>query len=244
LPAWASWSTTWNQDPKRTLFTLARYKFVARMLAGDRHVLEVGCADAFGTRIVQQAVKKVTAVDFDPLFVADVKERMNPHWPIDVRVHDMLDGPVPGTFDAAYALDVLEHIRAEDEHRFIANAIAPLTPEGIAIFGMPSLESQTHASRRARPDMSICKTGDAFKRTLERHFHTVFMFSMNDEVVHTGFYPMAHYLLGVACHRRATMLSVDRARKIRHLLVVWHNPGRALWMTLDPRMYHRGARAC
>jgi hypothetical protein len=25
---------------------------------------------------------------------------------------------------------------------------------------------------------------------------------MNDEVVHTGFYPMAHYLLGVACHRR------------------------------------------
>jgi len=32
---------SWNQDPKRTLFTLARYKFVARMLAGDRHVLEV-----------------------------------------------------------------------------------------------------------------------------------------------------------------------------------------------------------
>jgi hypothetical protein len=30
----------------------------------------------------------------------------------------------------------------------------------------------------------------------------VFVFSMNDEVVHTGFYPMAHYLLAVACHRR------------------------------------------
>ena len=41
------------------------------------------------------------------------------------------------------------------------------------------------------------------KRTLERHFHTVFVFSMNDEVVHTGFYPMANYLLGVACHRKA-----------------------------------------
>src|SRR5262249_16835696 len=49
---------SWSQDPKRTLFTLARYKFVSRMLAGDRHVLEVGCADAFGTRIVQQAVKR------------------------------------------------------------------------------------------------------------------------------------------------------------------------------------------
>src|SRR6266567_6508113 len=45
----------WNEDPKRTLFTLARYKFVAKMLAGRKHVLEVGCADAWGTRIVQQA---------------------------------------------------------------------------------------------------------------------------------------------------------------------------------------------
>ncbi len=131
---------SWNQDPKRTLFTLARYKFVARMLGGRKHVLEVGCADAFGTRIVQQAVGKVTATDFDPLFVADVKERMNPHWPIDVFVHDMLKGPVPDEFDAVYALDVLEHIQATDEDKFIKNTIASLRPTGIAIFGMPSLE--------------------------------------------------------------------------------------------------------
>jgi len=103
---------------------------------------------------------------------------MNPHWPIDVRVHDMLDGPVPAPSTRPTALDVLEHIRAEDEHRFIANAIAPLTPEGIAIFGMPSLESQTHASPQSKAGHVNCKTGDAFKRTLERHFHTVFMFSM------------------------------------------------------------------
>jgi len=55
------------------------------------------------------------------LFVEDVKERMNPNWPMDVAVHDILKGPVPGDFDAAYALDVLEHIPAADEDRFIAN---------------------------------------------------------------------------------------------------------------------------
>ena len=60
---------SWNEDPKRLVFTLSRYKFVAKMLAGRANVLEIGCADAFGTRIVQQAVKKVTAVDFDPLFI-------------------------------------------------------------------------------------------------------------------------------------------------------------------------------
>ena len=193
---------SWNQDPKRTLFTLARYKFVARMLSGRKHVLEVGCADAFGTRIVQQVVGKVTATDFDPLFIDDVKERMNPHWPIDVFVHDMLKGPMPGRFDAVYALDVLEHIQEKDEDKFINNMISSLTPSGIAIFGSPSLESQTYASPQSKAGHVNCKSGEALKLTLERYFYTVFIFSMNDEVVHTGFYPMAHYLLGVACHRR------------------------------------------
>ena len=193
---------SWNQDPKRTLFTLARYKFVARMLSGRKHVLEVGCADAFGTRIVQQAVGKITATDFDPLFIDDVRERMNPHWPLEVFVHDMLKGPVPGRFDAVYALDVLEHIQEKDEDVFIKNTIASLDPTGIAIFGMPSLESQAYASPQSKAGHVNCKSGEALKCTLERYFHTVFVFSMNDEVVHTGFYPMAHYLLGVACHRR------------------------------------------
>ena len=193
---------SWNQDPKRTLFTLSRYKFVARMLSGRRHVLEVGCADAFGTRIVQQAVGRVTAIDFDPIFIADVIERANPHWPIDAFVHDVMAGPVPGEFDAAFALDVLEHISEQDEERFIGNVVDSLTPDGIAIFGMPSLESQVHASPQSKAGHVNCKSGENLKRTLEKHFHSVFIFSMNDEVVHTGFYPMAHYLLGLACHRR------------------------------------------
>jgi len=46
----------WNQDPKHLLFTMSRYKFVSKLLAGMQNVLEVGCADAFSTRIVQQTV--------------------------------------------------------------------------------------------------------------------------------------------------------------------------------------------
>ena len=94
------------------------------------------------------------------------------------------------------------YIQEKDEDRFLRNAIASLTPEGVAIFGMPSLESQTYASPQSKAGHVNCKSGEELKRTLERYFNTVFVFSMNDEVVHTGFYPMAHYLLGVACHRR------------------------------------------
>src|SRR5215470_16627518 len=44
----------WYDDPRRLTFLLARYKFVSKMLSGRRNVAEVGCGDAFGTRIVQQ----------------------------------------------------------------------------------------------------------------------------------------------------------------------------------------------
>src|SRR5262245_32234063 len=61
----------WHDDPRGLLFILARYKFVAKMLAGRDEVVEIGCADAFGTRIVQQEVGAVTATDFDPVFIDD-----------------------------------------------------------------------------------------------------------------------------------------------------------------------------
>lgn len=194
---------SWNQDPRRTVFTLARYKFVSKMLAGRARVLEIGCADAFGTRIVQQTVGQVTAVDFDPVFIADAKARMNPHWPFETFVHDLLAGPVPGTFDALYALDVLEHIDPTVEGAFLANAVASLSPTGVAIFGMPSLESQAYASPQSKAGHVNCKTGEALKATLEKHFHTVFVFSMNDEVVHTGYLRMANYVIGVCSHLRS-----------------------------------------
>ena len=192
----------WNEDPKHLLFTLARYKFVAKMLSGNEEVLEIGCADAFGTRIVQQTVKNVTAVDFDPVFIEDIKSRSNPHWSLKCFVHDILDGPVPGKFDAIYCLDVLEHIKPKKEELFLANMTNSLKNNGIAIIGIPSVESQTYASPQSKAGHVNNKSGEDFKRLMTRHFYNVFVFSMNDEVVHTGFYPMAHYLMALCCGKK------------------------------------------
>jgi len=193
----------WHDDPKHLLFTLSRYKFAAKVLAGRRHVLEVGCADAFGTRIVLQAVRRLTAVDFDPVFVADVQARMDPRWAFDCRVHDMLTGPYPGRYDAAYALDVIEHIRPSREARFLENMAASLTRDGVLLLGTPSLQSQAYAGPQSKAGHVNCKDEPRLRALLRRYFENVFVFSMNDEVVHTGFYPMAHYLIAFACGKRA-----------------------------------------
>ena len=196
----SGWS--WYDDPKRLGFLLARYKFVAKMLAGQDHVLEVGCGDGFGTRVVAQTVGRITAVDFDAELINSAKEIMSDRWPFECYVHDMMQGPVPGEFAAVYSLDVLEHILPDQESKFLNHLTVSLLPQGVAIIGMPSLQSQSHASAHSRIGHVNCKDQSDFKQVMLKWFHQVFMFSMNDEVVHTGFHPMSHYNLCVCCGKK------------------------------------------
>jgi 2-polyprenyl-3-methyl-5-hydroxy-6-metoxy-1,4-benzoquinol methylase len=195
-------SQVWRDDPRRLLFVLARYKFVAKMFSGLKRVLEVGCADAFGTRVVRQEVAEVVATDFDPVFIERNRQRNSPKWPITFKVHDMLAGPLAEGFDGAFAVDVLEHIPTADEARFLGNMAASLSPQGVCLIGSPSLQSQVYASPPSKAGHVNCKDAPGLKATMSRHFHNVFIFSMNDEVVHTGFHPMAHYLWALCCYRK------------------------------------------
>jgi len=195
---------TWQDDPKRLAFLLSRYKFASKMLAGCRRVLEVGCADAFGTRLVRQAGPEVTAIDFDSVFIDNARATMDARWPVEFGVHDMTGGPYKEKdFDGAYALDVIEHIAPENEDAFVANVVRSLTSHGVLLLGCPSQASQAHASKPSREGHVNCKDGEDMRRLLARHFHNVFVFSMNDEVVHTGFFPMAQYVFGLACGPKA-----------------------------------------
>ena len=74
-----------------------------------------------------------------------------------------------------------------------------LTPQGALILGCPSLESQAFASPQSKAGHVNCKDGPGMRKLLSQHFSNVFVFSMNDEVVHTGYFPMAHYILGLGC---------------------------------------------
>lgn len=193
----------WHDDPKRLTFLMSRYKFVAKMFSGLNRVLEVGCADAFATRIVVAEVKSLVAVDYDPVFVADVNARMEERWRFECMAHDMLSGPVPGAFDGTYALDVIEHIIPENENLFVGNMADSLGPHGVMILGCPSIQSQAYASPLSKEGHVNCKDAKGLRALVSKHFHNVFIFSMNDEVVHTGYYPMAHYLIALCAGRKA-----------------------------------------
>jgi 2-polyprenyl-3-methyl-5-hydroxy-6-metoxy-1,4-benzoquinol methylase len=198
----------WQDDPRRLGILLARYKFVAKMLSGRGDVGEVGCGDAFGTRVVLQEVGNVTVYDFDRVFIEDIRQRRSERWPIQPRLHDIIQGALPHRHDGIYSLDVIEHINGRDEHAYLVNLRDSLTEDGVLIIGTPSLESQPYASPPSRAGHVNCKSGADLKMLLARYFRHVFLFSMNDEVVHTGFYPMAHYLLATCCGKKNDILEM------------------------------------
>ena len=192
-------SAVWHEDPKRLVFTLSRYKFVAKMLTGKNRVAEIGCGDGFGARIVKQEVGQLTITDYDSYFIKRFEDIVSEKYPISAVEHNILEGPLGQKFDAIYSLDVLEHIPINHEDVFVKNIINSLDSNGIVILGMPSIESQTYASPASKEGHINCKTGRDLKLFLEKYFHNVLLFSMNDEVVHTGFEKMAHYLFVICC---------------------------------------------
>ena len=130
----------WYDDPRRLTFLLARYKFVAKMLSGRKNAGEVGCGDAFGTRVVLQEVPDVTVYDFDPVFIEDIRARQDERWRLRAEMHDIVRAPLPRKHEALFSLDVIEHIAGKDEHDYLVNLRDLLVPEGVLIIGTPSIE--------------------------------------------------------------------------------------------------------
>ena len=183
----------WEVDPKRLGFTAARYKFVAKMLEGKVSVLEVGCGDAFFSRVVGQHVGSLCVVDINPEYIASALLN-NPEgrWDVIPYCWDILSGPTEELFDACYCLDLFEHILEED---LLLGNLAKCAP--VCIVGTPSLGSQEFASEISKLEHVNCKTKEGLRKAMSRHFSQVFMFGMSDETLHTGMMPAYLFALGV-----------------------------------------------
>ncbi len=196
LGPWASDSL--RMDPRHLAFVLARYKFCAKMLAGKGEVIEVGCGDALGLPIVAQTVSRLYAVDWDHRQLDGNAERLSHVENVSYILHDFNESPLGIQAEAAYTVDVLEHVEPSKEARFVENLVACLKPGGVLITGTPNITAAEHASPESKIHHINLKSFHTLRELMERYFENVFMFGMNDEVLHTGFGPMSHYLWSLA----------------------------------------------
>jgi len=194
---------TWLRDPKRLVFVLSRYKFVAKMFSGFDRVLELGSADGWPSRIVKQEVETLVCVDFDQELLDYGRNNVEHKWPILFDRKDLTEFFIYDTkFDGIFALDVLEHIVKEKEDLFMKNIVNNLSQNGVTVIGIPSLESQVYSY----PDNGHvnCKSGEELRKFCLNYFERVLIFSMSDEVVHTGFVKMANYLFAVCVYPKVS----------------------------------------
>jgi len=190
-------SNAFASDPKMIGFMAARYKFVAKMLEGCKSALEIGCGDGFGAPVVAQSVGQLLCTDIDEATLKDNAQRLSFVRNLRFEYFDFRERGYPTQVEAAYCVDVIEHVFAQEEEAFMRHLAASVLPQGVAVVGTPNQTADRYASENSRKGHINLKDHKSLRALLETHFHRAFLFSMNDEVLHTGFYPMAHYLWGL-----------------------------------------------
>lgn len=189
-----------RKSPRRLLHLLSYYKFAAKMIGPQKSILEVGCSEGFGTGILAEFATRLLAVDIDQDAIKIAQDSFTkPNVTFECR--DFLKTNL-GAFDSAACFDVIEHIFPENENLFLKGLADHLTPEGMAVVGTPSLNSDQYANPHTREGHVNLYSGERLQASMERFFKKVIVFSANDELVHTGYWPMAHYFLAVGFFKK------------------------------------------
>jgi 2-polyprenyl-3-methyl-5-hydroxy-6-metoxy-1,4-benzoquinol methylase len=191
------WAFNFRNDPKRLGFVLSRYKFAAKMACKNGgSVLEMGCSEGIGATILAENMQNYLGVDLDEPAIETAKMNL-PSDNFSFLFDDFM-GKKYGSFDAVVSLDVVEHILPEFEEQYFTTIVENLAPNGICVIGTPNITSAPYASKASQLGHVNMFTQERLQSTLGRYFHHVLPFGMNDEIAHTGFAAMSHYLLSVA----------------------------------------------
>lgn len=189
-----------HRTPRRMLNALSYYKFAAKMIGKGKRVLDVGCNEGIGTYLIAKECGLAHGVDFDAEAIGCAKKNYGAE-NLTFAEGDFLNES-PDQWDAVVNFDVIEHIMPENASRFFQQICHHLTPEGMAIIGTPSLISQQFASPISKQGHVNVYSPQRLEAEMKKHFSFVFLFAANDEVVHTGFLELAHYLIAIGCGKK------------------------------------------
>lgn len=194
------WSYELHNDPKRLAFVLSRYKFAAKMIGKNKSILELGCSEGIGAPILSEFTKSYTGVDLDEIAINTATEIFSNQRCRFIK--DDFRGNCYGRFDSIVSMEVIEYISPEDEKLFFDTVQANLGENGVCIIGTPNITSEQYSSDASKMGHVNLYSADSLYKTMGTVFNNVFVFGMNDEIVHTGFHPMAQFLIAIGCYKK------------------------------------------
>jgi 2-polyprenyl-3-methyl-5-hydroxy-6-metoxy-1,4-benzoquinol methylase len=179
------------------LIRLARYKFVARLIKKTDRVLEIGCGSGMGGIFLSQHCAHVTGIDVKTTEI-EAAHSINRRSNAEFKVADLFELEETSQYDVVIALDVIEHMPIEYGHKLVAEMARHLKPTGMLVIGTPSIYSYEYQSETSKASHVKCYDQAELVTLIEEYFGRTLAFSMNDEVVHTGFSKMAWYYFVLA----------------------------------------------
>jgi len=156
-------------------------------------VLEVGCGEGIGARILADGRSWYVGIDTDgdAIQVAQSHDLSDTTESLfqqrDVGVVEPVD------YDAVVALDVIEHV--QDGTAFLRTLAEHVSPHGVCVIGTPSARFDHLASPQSRSGHVATYTHDELYELMEHHFRVVQSFGMQDTALHLGHPEARHYLL-------------------------------------------------
>ncbi len=187
-------------------FMLARYKFAAKMLQNRTgiNVLDLGCGEGLGDLLISQSCdcESIVGIDFMEDDIRWANENIASEKMKFLNKNFIGVDVFHGMGDCVVSLDVIEHIPKEQETEYLETICLNLKPEGVAIIGTPNINMFPYASPWNKEAHINNYSQERLHSALAKYFNNVFIFGMNDEVLHTGFYPMSCYIMALCCGKR------------------------------------------
>ncbi|MBM3208263.1 MAG: class I SAM-dependent methyltransferase [Chlamydiae bacterium] len=189
------------KTPGRFLHHMSYYKFAAKLIGNGKKVLDIGCNEGTGTYLLSKECGYAKGVDFDEEAIQSAKNNYESE-NICFSSENVLETQTNQQWDAVVNFDVIEHIFPENSDDFIKSMADSIKPEGMVVIGTPSLISQEFASEISKKGHVNIYSHERLEAQMRKFFDIVFIFAANDEVVHTGYLPLAHYFIAVGCKKK------------------------------------------
>lgn len=189
-----------EKTPRRALYYATYYKFASKLIGKNRRVLDVGCSEGMGTWLLAAECGYAKGIDLDEAAINIAQQNWQAE-KITFACEDFLNIQAE-PWDAVVSFDVIEHILPANCDSFFTGITGNLTHDGIVILGTPSLEGQQYASVVSKAGHVNVYSYERLEEEMYKYFDHVFVFCANDEIIHTGFPRMAHYLIAVGCKKK------------------------------------------
>lgn len=191
-----------EKDLLRLMIRLARYKFLCRLMKPTDCVLEIGSGSGLGSIFMSQHCAHVTGLEVKATEIAEART-MNRRKNVEFVCGDLFDAPIDQRYDMVVALDVIEHMPIEQGRKLVEAMCRRLKPTGMLVIGTPSIYSYPYQRALSQASHVKCYDQRELVELIDQFCGRTLPFSMNDELVHTGYAKMSWYyfVLGFVPHQ-------------------------------------------